>query len=136
MRRLLRDVAEDQALGDTTTLADPTVVDGIKARYLVDATGRGVTSGRVRYTPRALDAGAASRCRRRAAPSSSTSTACCPTRPSRQHYLEAPRRDWRSFFDACGEDPVIEEVKTLLDLLDPDLQIVLLDRPAAPASTT
>jgi acetyl-CoA synthetase len=34
MRRLLRDVAEDQALGDTTTLADPTVVDGIKARYL------------------------------------------------------------------------------------------------------
>jgi hypothetical protein len=44
----------------------------------------------------------------------------------RQHYLESPRRDWRSFFDACGEDPVIEEVKTLLDLLDPQLQIVLL----------
>src|SRR5262249_19593874 len=44
----------------------------------------------------------------------------------RQHYLEAPRQDWRSFFDACGEDPVIEEVKTLLDLLDADLQIVLL----------
>jgi acetyl-CoA synthetase len=34
MRRLLRDVAQDQALGDTTTLADPTVVDGIKSRYL------------------------------------------------------------------------------------------------------
>jgi acetyl-CoA synthetase len=34
MRRLLRDVAQDQALGDTTTLADPTVVDGIKQRYL------------------------------------------------------------------------------------------------------
>ncbi|MGQ0826161.1 MAG: acetate--CoA ligase [Actinomycetota bacterium] len=34
MRRLLRDVAEDHALGDTTTLADPTIVDGIKARYL------------------------------------------------------------------------------------------------------
>jgi acetyl-CoA synthetase len=34
MRRLLRDVAQDQALGDTTTLADPTVVDGIKAKYL------------------------------------------------------------------------------------------------------
>jgi hypothetical protein len=30
----LRDVAEDHALGDTTTLADPGVVDGIKARYL------------------------------------------------------------------------------------------------------
>jgi len=34
MRRLLRNVAEDEGLGDTTTLADPTVVDGIKARYL------------------------------------------------------------------------------------------------------
>ena len=34
MRRLLRDVAEDHALGDVTTLADPTVVDGIKAKYL------------------------------------------------------------------------------------------------------
>ena len=37
MRRLLRDVAQDQALGDVTTLADPTVVDGIKARYLAAA---------------------------------------------------------------------------------------------------
>jgi acetyl-CoA synthetase len=37
MRRLLRDVAQDQALGDTTTLADPTVVDGIKSRYLATA---------------------------------------------------------------------------------------------------
>ncbi|HSO96158.1 MAG TPA: hypothetical protein VLV81_08980 [Acidimicrobiia bacterium] len=45
---------------------------------------------------------------------------------SRQHYLEAPRRDWRGFFDACGEDPVIEEVRVLLDLLDRDLRIVLL----------
>jgi acetyl-CoA synthetase len=34
MRRLLRNVAEDEALGDTTTLADPTVVDGIKSKYL------------------------------------------------------------------------------------------------------
>jgi acetyl-CoA synthetase len=34
MRRLLRNVAEDQVLGDTTTLADPAIVDGIKARYL------------------------------------------------------------------------------------------------------
>ena len=34
MRRLLRNVAEDQQLGDTTTLADPSVVEGIKSRYL------------------------------------------------------------------------------------------------------
>jgi acetyl-CoA synthetase len=32
MRRLLRDVAENRELGDTTTLADPTVVDEIKTR--------------------------------------------------------------------------------------------------------
>ncbi len=37
MRRLLRDVAQDQALGDVTTLADPAVVDGIKDRYLAAA---------------------------------------------------------------------------------------------------
>jgi hypothetical protein len=45
---------------------------------------------------------------------------------NRQHYVEAPFADWRAFFDACGDDPVIEEVKTLLDLLDPSLQVVLL----------
>jgi len=33
MRRLLKDVAEGKALGDTTTLADPAVVARLKARY-------------------------------------------------------------------------------------------------------
>ncbi|HAB30312.1 MAG TPA: AMP-dependent synthetase, partial [Gemmatimonadetes bacterium] len=33
MRRLLKDVAEGKALGDMTTLADPTVVDQLKAQY-------------------------------------------------------------------------------------------------------
>jgi acetyl-CoA synthetase len=32
MRRLLRDVAEGRVLGDTTTLADPSVVEEIKRR--------------------------------------------------------------------------------------------------------
>jgi phosphoglycolate phosphatase-like HAD superfamily hydrolase len=45
---------------------------------------------------------------------------------SRQHYLEAPQRNWNAFFEACGDDPVIEEMKVLLDLLDPELRIVLL----------
>jgi hypothetical protein len=45
---------------------------------------------------------------------------------SRQHYLEWPRPDWDGFFEACGDDPVIEEVKVLLDLLDQGLRIVLL----------
>jgi acetyl-CoA synthetase len=34
MRRLLKDIAEDKQLGDTTTLADAGVVDTIKQRYL------------------------------------------------------------------------------------------------------
>ena len=38
MRRLLRNVAEDQELGDTTTLADAGVVEGIKQRYASGAT--------------------------------------------------------------------------------------------------
>jgi acetyl-CoA synthetase len=38
MRRLLKDVSEDKALGDTTTLADPSVVEGIKARYLAQSS--------------------------------------------------------------------------------------------------
>ena len=37
MRRLLRDVAENRELGDTTTLADPTVVDEIKERAASEA---------------------------------------------------------------------------------------------------
>jgi acetyl-CoA synthetase len=38
MRRLLRDVAEHRALGDTTTLADPAVVDEIKTRADTEAS--------------------------------------------------------------------------------------------------
>jgi len=33
MRRLLRDIAEGRALGDTTTLADPNVVNSLKEMY-------------------------------------------------------------------------------------------------------
>ncbi|MEP6641332.1 MAG: hypothetical protein ABJB93_05420 [Gaiellales bacterium] len=32
MRRLLKDVAEGHALGDTTTLRDPAVVDDLKRK--------------------------------------------------------------------------------------------------------
>ena len=45
---------------------------------------------------------------------------------SRQHFIERGRRDWRAFFDACGDDPLIEEVARLVDLLDQALVIVLL----------
>jgi hypothetical protein len=45
---------------------------------------------------------------------------------SRQHYLEAPRRNWNAFFEACGDDPVIEEMKVLSTCSIPSCGIVLL----------
>jgi acetyl-CoA synthetase len=33
MRRLLKDIAEGRTLGDTTTLADPAVVERLKTQY-------------------------------------------------------------------------------------------------------
>jgi len=45
---------------------------------------------------------------------------------SRQHFIERGRRDWRAFFDACGDDPLIEEVARLVELLDSGLRVVLL----------
>jgi hypothetical protein len=44
----------------------------------------------------------------------------------RQHFIERGRRDWHAFFEACGDDPVIEEIARLLELLDPALHVVLL----------
>jgi acetyl-CoA synthetase len=41
MRRLLKDVSENRALGDTTTLADPTVVEEIKDRAVAEASQEG-----------------------------------------------------------------------------------------------
>jgi len=36
MRRLLRDIAEGKAMGDTTTLADPSVIESLKQKYMED----------------------------------------------------------------------------------------------------
>ena len=46
MRRLLRDIAEGRALGDTTTLADPSVVARLKEMY--EDRSRGAVSGEQR----------------------------------------------------------------------------------------
>ena len=49
----------------------------------------------------------------------------------RQHYLDGPWQDWEGFFEACGDDPLIDETGRLLECLDPTLQVVLLTaRPA------
>lgn len=44
----------------------------------------------------------------------------------RQHFIERGRRDWYAFFEACGDDQVIEEIARLIELLDQTLTIVLL----------
>src|SRR3974390_1229077 len=44
----------------------------------------------------------------------------------RQHFIERGRRDWDAFFEACGEDPLVSEVARLLELLAPELVVVLL----------
>jgi len=50
---------------------------------------------------------------------------------SRQHFIKRARPDWEAFFSASRDDPLVDEVATLLELLAPELAIVLLTaRPA------
>ena len=44
----------------------------------------------------------------------------------RQHFLEWPDPDWLAFFEACGDDQLIDEVARLLDVISPEHRIVLL----------
>lgn len=44
----------------------------------------------------------------------------------RQHFLTPGRRDWDGFFEACGDDPLIEDVAQLLHVIDGGMRIVLL----------
>ena len=70
--------------------------------------------------------------RRSARPWSSTSTASSPMPPAASTSWNAGRRDWDAFFEACGDDPVIEEIARLLELLDSLARRDPADR-AAPA---
>ncbi len=46
---------------------------------------------------------------------------------ARQHYLASPgKKDWKGFFNAAGDDPLVEEVARLTEVLDPAVTIVLL----------
>jgi hypothetical protein len=44
----------------------------------------------------------------------------------RQHFLERPWRDWDSFFEACGDDALIDEVARLLDVIEDTYHVILL----------
>jgi hypothetical protein len=44
----------------------------------------------------------------------------------RQHFIERGNYDWEAFFEACGDDAIIEEVARLIEVLDKQLVIVLL----------
>ena len=44
----------------------------------------------------------------------------------RQHHLAKTPKDWDAFFAACGNDPLVDQIARLVELLDPELAIVLL----------
>jgi hypothetical protein len=46
----------------------------------------------------------------------------------RQHFIAegSEKKNWRAFFDACGEDALIAETARLIELLDAELTTVLL----------
>ena len=62
----------------------------------------------------------------RARRSCSTWTACCPTPSGASTTSNGPIRDWEAFFEACGDDQLIDEVARLLEVIGPDHRVVLL----------
>jgi hypothetical protein len=55
----------------------------------------------------------------------------------RQHHLERQPKDWDGFFAASGDDPLIDQIARLMELLDPGLLVVLLTaRPVRVRRTT
>lgn len=44
----------------------------------------------------------------------------------RQHFIDYPFPDWDAFFQACGDDALIDEVARLLEVIDDEHRIVLL----------
>ena len=47
----------------------------------------------------------------------------------RQHFLQPAdggKKDWRGFFDACADDPLLEDVAALAGVVDPAVVVVLL----------
>lgn len=45
---------------------------------------------------------------------------------ARLHHVERAPKDWDAFFAACGDDPLVDQIARLVELLDRDLLVVLL----------
>ena len=44
----------------------------------------------------------------------------------RLHFIEQPKKDWKSFFNHCNEDSVIEPVRELINMLKTKYMIIIL----------
>jgi hypothetical protein len=42
------------------------------------------------------------------------------------HFIEQPKKDWKSFFNHCNEDSVIEPVRELINMLKTKYMIIIL----------
>ena len=100
MRRLLRDVARGPGARRHHDARRPR---GRRRHQVALPRGRAHRGLSALRTSPSTGPGAPSRsCPARR--SSSTSTACSPTRRAASTTSSRPASDWRSFFDACGED--------------------------------
>ena len=133
MRRLLRDVAEDQALGDTTTLADP---DGGRRHQVAlprRRARRGLSALACAYSP-STGPGATSRSTPGAAVVVDIDGVLSDA-SRRQHYLESPRQDWRVVLRRVRRGPGDRGgARAARRCSTPTLQIVLLTARPAPGA--
>lgn len=44
----------------------------------------------------------------------------------RLHFIEQPKKDWKSFFNHCNQDSVIEPVRELINMLKTKYMIIIL----------
>jgi len=44
----------------------------------------------------------------------------------RLHFIAQPKKDWKSFFNHCNEDSVIEPVRELINMLKTKYMIIIL----------
>ena len=45
---------------------------------------------------------------------------------AREHHVQATPKNWDAFFAAAGDDPLVDHIARLVELLDPELVVILL----------